>query len=74
MTRPNSIGIAEVVLVLFVLLVGGAFASLCGGCSAPAVQVNKVYIVHQHGTQGNRVDVEVSKDEQITPTVKAGVK
>jgi hypothetical protein len=73
-SRPNSIGIAEAALLVGVLLLVGAIASLCGGCRAPAVQINKIYIVHQYGADDNRVGVEVLKDETISPQVKASVK
>jgi hypothetical protein len=73
-SRPNEIGIAEAALLVGVLLlVGLIMGGLCG-CRSPAVQVNKVYIVHQYGDRDNRVGVEVLKEQDISPQVKASVK
>ena len=54
----------------------GLAVVLLAGCRAPLVAVTKIYTVHQYGLDGNRVDVEVLKEQDITPqttgvTIKA---
>lgn len=69
MTEIESIVVLGVIIAVFVFCIG----VLCG-CRAPAVLVQKIYVVHQYGERDNSVGVEVLKDETISPQVKASVK
>lgn len=44
------------------------------GCNAPMVEVTRIYHVNMYGAEDNQIAVEVLKEQDFTPQVKASLK
>ncbi len=67
MTTDFKIAVVTFFAVVFV-------AALLTGCSAPMVEITRIYHVNMYGAEDNRVAVEVLKEQDINPQVKASLK